>query len=206
MWRGELIIGPQAIFALPEIIEYHGILRAKELREYGIAHPWLSRLVQSRCSARVSRGLYALPHDQPSLLAMVAKRVNLGVVCLRSALEFHGLEPDEASQLWIAIGPKSRRPRLDFRGVQIVHFSGLSLTEGIHTHLLPEKIPVCVYGVAKTVVDCFKFRRKVGLELAVRALRWALDRRLCSVDEVRRFAVICRVSTIVERYLEPSRL
>ncbi|MBN1210171.1 MAG: hypothetical protein JXB05_35290 [Myxococcaceae bacterium] len=131
---------------------------------------------------------------------MAAKCVPQAVVCLSSALYFHGLLSEEPSEVFLAIGEKARRPRRQQPPLRIVRFSGPALSEGIEHHS-DQGVPVRVYSVAKTVADLFKYRGKLGYPAAVQALRVALLAGRCTPEEILRFGAICRVTRTVEPYL-----
>jgi predicted transcriptional regulator of viral defense system len=123
------------------------------------------------------------------------------VFCLLSALRFHDLTTQSPHDVWIAIGPKAWRPRVDGPKIRVFRFSGAALTEGVETHTI-EGVTVKVYGVAKTVADCFKFRNKVGLDVALEALRESWRERRASMDDLWLYAKVCRVSNVMRPYLE----
>ena len=133
---------------------------------------------------------------------VVGKQAPNAVVCLLSALQFHGLTTQQPHEVWIAVGVKAHRPAIAWPAVRVVRFSGAALSEGVENHKL-EGVPVRVYGIAKTVADCFKYRRKIGIDVAIEALRDALRKRV-SVDEIYRFAKICRVANVIRPYLESA--
>ena len=148
--------------------------------------------------------MYAAPGAVPSehrSLVEVSKRTPRGVVCLLSALRFHELTTQSPPEVWLAIGPKDRAPRPDGVRLRIVRFSGEARDAGIEAHVV-EGVSVPIYGVAKTVADCFKFRNKIGIEVAVEALRDCLERRRCTVDELAEYARVCRVSLVIRPYIE----
>jgi predicted transcriptional regulator of viral defense system len=153
---------------------------------------------------RAARGVYALaeaPVSEHHSLAVVAKIVPHAVVCLLSALRFHGLTTQDPHQIWIAIDNKARRPSLESPALRVVRFSGKALTEGFATHTI-EGVPVRVYSPAKTIADCFKYRHKIGADVAVEALKDALRHKRTTVDEIHRFAKVCRVDRVMRPYLE----
>lgn len=181
-----------------------GILRSRDLAAHGIAREHLRRLHQRGLLERVARGLYALPGNQANQyrsLAEAAKRVPQGVVCLLSALRFHGLTTQAPFEVWLAIDPKARRPHVVDLPLRIVRFSGPALHEGVEQHAI-DGVPVRVYRPAKTVADLFKYRNKIGLDVALEALRDAWRGRRVTMDELWRYAQVCRVSTIMRPYLE----
>lgn len=189
---------------LLKFIRKKGIVRAKDLTPLAVPRVYLSRLVQTGDIERVSRGLYAATDGNPTAnrtLAQVSRRVPQGTVCLLSALRFHGLTTQLPSQVWIAIDEKARTPREQLLPLRIVRFSGQALTEGVRTHTI-ENVRVRVYSAAKTVADCFKYRNKIGLDVALEALRDSQRKNKCTMDELWRFARICRVANVMQPYLE----
>lgn len=134
-------------------------------------------------------------------LAQVGKRVPASVFCLLTALRFHDLTTQNPAEVWIALPEKARRPRLDYPRLRVARFSGASLTEGIEAHHV-EGVEIRVYSAAKTVADCFKFRNKLGVDVAVEALRDFSRRRRGGATELARFARICRVTRVMQPYLD----
>ena len=133
--------------------------------------------------------------------AEIARRVPKGVICLLSALRFHGLTTQLPSEVWVAIAPKARRPSGEGLSIRPVHFSGESLVQGIEVHEI-EKVPVRIYSAGKTVADCFKHRNKIGMDVAREALRDCWEKRKAAVDEIWRYAKMGRVAKIMQPYLE----
>lgn len=164
----------------------------------------LGKLVKSGSIERIGRGLYALPDGEIGenhTLAEVGKRAPEGIVCLISALRFHGLTTQQSSEIWLAIDGKAREPRLDFISLRVVRSSGKALQAGREEHRI-EGVKVNVYCPAKTVVDCFKFRNKIGLDVALEALREIWREKRSSMDEMIHYARICRVENVMRPYLE----
>jgi len=181
-----------------------GTLRPRDLTARGIPHSYLRQLCRSGRLQQLGRGIYApadLEFTENLSLAEVCKRVPGGVICLLSALRFHDLGTQSPFEVWLAIHPKAHAPRLEYPSLRIVRFSGPALTEGVEEHRVPEGT-VRVYNVAKTVTDCFRYRNKIGLDVALEALREALRLRRASSDELWRFAKVDRVSTVMRPYLE----
>jgi predicted transcriptional regulator of viral defense system len=181
-----------------------GMLRARELTQYGIAREYLVRLMRAGQLIRVGRGLYMLPDadlTESHSLAEAAKRVPTGIVCLLSALRFHDLTTQAPFEVWLALPPTMRRPRPGIPPLRVVRFSGLALTEGVEGHVI-EGVLVRVYSPAKTVADCFKYRNKIGLDVALEALRETWRARRAMMDELWHYAGVCRVATIMRPYLE----
>jgi predicted transcriptional regulator of viral defense system len=176
-------------------------LRASHLQELGSARVVLTRLTASGELERVGRGVYRLPGTQGAeheSLATIAVKVPQAVFCLLTALQIHGLTTQLPRQVWIAMPQGSHTPKMDYPPVKMVQFSGDALTQGIEA----EQVALRVYGVAKTVADCFKHRNTVGLDVALEALRETLSTRKATADELWRFAKVCRVANVMRPYLE----
>ena len=187
------------------LIQRKGAVRSRELVDAGVARVQLSRLVAAGELIRLARGVYTapgvvLPGSEEGVL-VVAERIPEARLCLLTALRLHGLTTQAPFEVWIAIGNKDRPPRLDWPPLRVLRFSGEALTAGLETRTMGSK-QVRVTTVAKTVADCFKFRNLVGLDVAIEALRDALRARATSVDELWKYARICRVSKIMRPYLE----
>ncbi len=181
-----------------------GIARPRELARHGVHRAQLDRLVQAGLVERVSRGVYALASHEPSpdvALAIVARRVPAAVVCLLTALRLHGLTTQQPHEVWIALPEKARRPVLDYPRLRVARFSGPALTQGIE-HRRVDGVEVAVYSAAKTVADCFKYRNKIGIDVAVEALRDYTLRHRGGADALARYARICRVTRVMQPYLD----
>jgi predicted transcriptional regulator of viral defense system len=181
-----------------------GLIRPCDLAPLGIPRVSLTRAVRRGQLERVGRGLYGLPGREVSAhgsLAEVACRVPKGVVCLLSALRFHGLTTQAPFEVWLAIENKSLAPKLDFPPLRIVRFSGDALTEGVEEHVV-DGVTIRITGVAKTVADCFKYRNKIGLDVALEALREAWQEKRMTSDDIWRSAKICRVANVMRPYLD----
>lgn len=179
-------------------------ITTRELAAVGIHRQVLSRLVMAGKLERIARGQYRLPERQITEhhgLAIASTAVPHGVICLLSALQFHGIRTQLPSEVWIAIDRRVRRPALKYPPLRVVRYTGAALTEGVQSHRL-EGQTVRVYGVAKTLADCFKYRNKIGLEVALEALREAWRERRFTMDELDRYAAICRVQRVMRPYLE----
>jgi predicted transcriptional regulator of viral defense system len=181
-----------------------GTARSRELVAAGITRSQLSRMVAASQLVRVARGLYAMPGYQGgehSALVAVAKRAPDVVFCLLTALRIHDLTTQAPYEVWIAIGNKSHPPRLEYPPLRTVRFSDAALTSGVETRQL-DGVKVHVTSVAKTVADCFKFRNKIGLDVALEALREARRAKKASADDLWRYAKINRVTNVMRPYLE----
>jgi predicted transcriptional regulator of viral defense system len=186
------------------LIKQKGLARPKDLEAHGIYRAQLSRLVSEGLVLREARGIYVAARHRPTAehtLAQVAKRVPGAVFCLLTALRFHGLTTQSPSEVWIALPEKARRPRLDYPRLRVARFSGAALTQGIEQHRV-EGVTLGVTSPAKTVADCFKYRNKVGVDVAVEALRDFSRKHRGRATELARFARICRVSRVMQPYLD----
>ena len=189
---------------LVELLDSAPVLRVSEIRRQGIDSKTVQRMVETGDIRRISRGIYASPDlDVQSHHSLVEAQmiVDSGVVCLLSALSFHEIGTQSPRQIWMAIARGSRVPKTTHQPVRVVTFSGSAFTEGVEKHEI-EGISVRVYSGAKTIADCFKYRNKLGLDVAIEALRDVVRTRKANVDELLRFADICRVRNVMTPYLE----
>jgi predicted transcriptional regulator of viral defense system len=187
-----------------EVIRRLGIVRPRDLERRGIPRSRLYRLVAKGLVERQARGLYTASDHEPTAehaLAQVARRVPGALVCLLSALRFHELTTQLPNQVWVALSEKARRPRLDYPPLRVVRFSGRAFTEGVNTHRI-EGVDVKITSPEKTIADCFKYRHKIGLDVALEALREAWRERRITIDEIDRFARVCRVERVMRPYIE----
>lgn len=187
-----------------ELAHESGIMSSADVRSQGIHHEYLRQLCKKGKLMRVGRGLYSLPDPEVTLhhgLAQALKAIPKGVICLLSALRFHEIGTQAPHEVWVAIDRRAARPRAKYPRMRIMRFSGKSLTEGIDKHNV-EGVLVRIYNSAKTVADCFKYRNKIGLDVALEALREAIRERRCTIDELWRYAKICRVTKIMRPYME----
>ena len=188
------------------LIRKMGLVRPADLEARGVARAELYNLRDKGLVAREARGLYVVsehPYTAEHALAQVAKRVPAGVFCLLTALRFHGLTTQNPAEVWLALPEKARKPRLDYPRLRVARFSGDALTEGIETHRI-EGVEARVYSAAKTVADCFKYRNKIGIDVVVEALRDFNGRYRGGATELARFARICRVTRVMQPYLDAT--
>jgi predicted transcriptional regulator of viral defense system len=181
-----------------------GVLRPRDLAAEGIPRQYLRRLVDAGTLERPSRGLYVLADAEPSAhqsLIEAAKRVPHGVVCLLSALRFHGLTTQAPFEVWLAIGAKARLPKVEYPPLRIVRFSAAGLTRGVEEHRI-QGVAVRVTDPARTVVDCFRYRHKIGLDVALEALRDCRRQQKATMDQLYRTAQACRMANVMRPYLE----
>jgi len=181
-----------------------GVLRSRELEEHGITRAVLARCVEDGVLVRVARGLYARDDHTPSenhVLVQVAKRVPDAVCCLLTALRFHDLTTQSPHEVWIALAASARKPHLDYPKLRVARFSQAALADGVEQHRL-EGVTIRVYSAAKTVADCFKYRNKVGIDVAVEALRDFTRKHRGGANELARHARVCRVTRVLQPYLD----
>jgi predicted transcriptional regulator of viral defense system len=189
---------------LIEMARRGGVLSTREVAGDGMHTQLLTRMVRDGTIERISRGYYRLigaPVTEHHTLAVVAKAAPHGVICLLSALSFHNIGTQLPSVVWVALDRRIRPPDLTYPPLRVVRFGGGALTEGVETHEI-EGQAVQVYCVAKTVADCFKYRNKVGIDVALEALREGWRERRFRMDDIDRFARICRVQRVMRPYLE----
>jgi predicted transcriptional regulator of viral defense system len=180
------------------------IIRPRDVEAIGIPREYLLRLMRQGIIRRTGRGVYEPANIRPTAhhsLAVVAKEIPKGVICLLSALRFHELTTQQPNQVWVGIHVRSRSPRVSTTDCRLIRYSEKTLTAGVKMHTI-EGIPVPIFTPAKTVADCFKYRTKIGLDIAIEALKDSLQRRKATVDEIERYARLCRVSRIIRPYLE----
>jgi len=181
-----------------------GFLRVKDLLAHGIHHEYLRRLCSRGVLLKAGRGIYRLTEADASehiTLAAVAKRIPHGVVCLLSALRFHNIGTQNPPDVWIALKQKHAPPREKDLPLRVVWFSDASYASGVESHAL-EGVTVRITNPAKTVADCFKYRNKIGLDVALEALKECTRKRLCSPSDLWQHAKVCRVSKVMRPYLE----
>jgi predicted transcriptional regulator of viral defense system len=181
-----------------------GVLRAKDVSAAGIPRIYLTRLNREGILVRSSRGIYVLTDadlTEHHSLAVACQRVPHGVVCLLSALQFHRLTTQAPFEVWLAIDRKARMPKVDPPPLRIVRFSGADLQRGVESSEI-EGTAVKVTSPARTVVDCFAYRNKVGLDVALEALRDCLRQQKATVDDVTRSADDRRMRNVIRPYLE----
>ncbi len=181
-----------------------GLLRASDLDTIEAPRVALTRMTAAGLLERIGRGLYRLPDAQVSefeSLQTVATKVPQAVFCLLTALQFHELTTQLPRQLWIAMPRGSHVPRIDYPPIKMVQMTGDVYSEGIET-VVRDGVKLRVYSVAKTVADCFKHRNRIGLDVALEALKDVRARRKATADDLWRYAKICRVANVMRPYLE----
>jgi len=180
------------------------LMHTMEIVKLGISRQYLGKLVDKGVIEKVGRGLYKLPGSLLSEYYSLVKSSALvphGVICLLSALQFHKLTTQMPFEVWMAIKDKSGEPRESDSALKIVRFSPPAYRAGIEEHQL-DGVNVKIYSPAKTVADCFKFRHRIGLDIAIEALKDYLKSNPGGSDEIWEYARICRVIKIIRPYLE----
>ena len=180
------------------------MIRPRDLKKLGISGEYLYKLYAEGLLDRPARGIYTLrgaPFDEKMSLVQIAKKVPNGVICLLSALQFHSLTTQLPFEVWLMIEGKARKPIVEYPPVRICRSSGEVLEYGIEEHLI-HGVPIRIYGVAKTVADCFKYRNKVGLDVALEALKDCLNTKSSTPSEIFSAAKVCRVANVIRPYLE----
>ena len=199
---------PRKSFEKAEAIfrQHNGMLRTGQAKKLGIAEPVLIRMTEAGALVREARGLYRLadlpPLSNPDLI-QVAVRVPNSVICLISALDFHNLSTQIPYQVYIAIPRTTKAPRIDYPPLAIFYLSEVPYTTGIEVHTL-DGIPVRIYSREKTLADCFKFRKKIGLDIALEALKDYLRQPNQNLGELLRCARVNRVANVMQPYLRAA--
>lgn len=181
-----------------------GLVRTRELAELGIHRETLRRMVDAGTLERVAHGVYrlkSLPVTEYHSFALVGKKIDGAVICLLSALAFHEISTQLPSAVWIGLASGRTSPKIDYPSLEVTYMTEESLLFGTTVHRL-EDIEVRISDPAKTVADCFKYRNKVGLDVALEALKDYWIQRKGSVEELLEAAKVCRVSQVLRPYME----
>ena len=186
------------------LLKTHGPMRGVELRDAGIHPETLARMLKDQTLTRVTRGLYQLADAEvtaPHNLAEVAKLVPKGVICLVSALQFHEITLQMPGRVWLAIGSRARKPRFDYPPTRVVRFGPRALSLGVQTHTV-DGVSVPIFDPAKTVVDCFRFRQHVGLDVALEGLHNVVRSGKARPAQIVDYARDIRIWSVLRPYLE----
>ncbi len=189
-----------------ELLGTYPMMRLKDFAAHGIGPETLARLVRDGIVMRPARGLYQLaegPADARRALAEATALVPKGIICLVSALQFHGLTLQMPSSIWMAIERTAWRPRIDYPPIRFVRFAGAALTEGIEHHRI-EGVEVAITDPARTIADCFRYRAKVGIDVAMEGLREGLRQRKATSDQLWRYATKARIWSTMKPYVEAT--
>lgn len=187
-----------------QLLQRTGVLRPRDLAALGIPARYASRLAQRGLLERIERGLYTAANGdlhEYQTLAEVGRRMPHAIICLLSALRFHDLTTQAPFEVWVLVDDHAYVTRTTRLPVRVFYASGAALTEGVEEHRILG-VPVRVTTPAKTVADCFKYRSKVGLDVAMEALRETWRERRATMDELWHYAEICRVAQVMRPYLE----
>jgi predicted transcriptional regulator of viral defense system len=179
------------------------IVRARSLAELGVSGATLQQILRKGELVRIGRGLYASPDrtvTELDHLAQIAIKHPRVVFCLLTALQVHGLTTQSPSEVWVAISPKARAPKHEFHPLRIVRMSDPG--DGVTRIAVDDVVQIPVTSIAKTIVDCFKFRNKIGLDIALEALRDAWNQKRVTMDELWESAELCRMTNVMRPYLE----
>lgn len=189
--------------AVLQLLSRHGLLHTRDIAALGVPTVVLTRLTRAGKLERTGRGVYTLAGEQGSAqrsLAEVALRAPRAVICLLSALNVHEVGTQLPFQVWLALPPGTTPPRMD-HPLRIVRMSGGSLSDGVE-RIRIDGVDVPVFNTAKTIADCFKFRNKVGMDVALEALREGWRARRFTMTDLEHYAGICRVQRVMLPYLE----
>lgn len=190
---------------LVNTLKEKGILKTQEILQLGISKEYLRKLKEKGVIEKIARGVYVLPDYEFSAMQSiveVSKQVPKGVICLLSALRFHGFTTQNPFEVWIAIERRAWKPQVNgTTRIRYMRFSGKAFTAGVQIKMV-DHIKISVYCPAKTVADCFKYRHKIGLDVALEALREGWREKRFTMDELWGYAKICRVSNVMRPYLE----
>jgi predicted transcriptional regulator of viral defense system len=195
---------PTKLDTIETLARKKGLLRDRDLRQHGLPRVYLGRMVRKGLLVRQARGVYSAPDFEPTHThdaELACLRVPHGVLCLLSALVYHRIGTQNPAQVWLAIDGKAWHPKIDHPPLRIVRFSGLALTSNVLIERSETGL-IRVFDPAKTVADCFKFRQKVGLDVALEALRDGWRMRKFTMDQLVSAAEICRVRQVIQPYLE----
>jgi len=197
-------VSPTQTALILKLARRQRLLSAADLRSHGWSPQLLLKLHRTGQLQRVTRGLYSLPDSEMTehqTLVEVCRRVPKAVICLLSALQFHEIGTQLPHEVWIALPEATQTPAIDYPSLRIARLRGEAYSEGVET-IVEHGSTIRVYSLAKTITDCFKFRHKVGLDVALEALKEAWRQRKLNIDEVTRYAKINRVAQVMQPYLE----
>jgi predicted transcriptional regulator of viral defense system len=187
------------------LVQKSGFVRARELKQAGLRSTELGKLVSQGELIRLERGVYTSagrPVSEHDSIAVVAIKYPRAVFCLLTALRIHDLTTQSPHEVWVAIDIKARAPALDYPPIRIMRFSGAALHEGNEQRSMDGIVQLSVTSIEKTITDCFKFRNKIGVDIAIEALRQAWEEKRINMDKLWRCAQICRVHNVMRPYLE----
>ncbi|MES2674521.1 MAG: type IV toxin-antitoxin system AbiEi family antitoxin domain-containing protein [Pseudomonadota bacterium] len=187
-----------------ELMRKKTLMQPKDVVAAGLPREYLYQMAHEGLINKVGRGLYQLPNADISEwngYVEAQRRVPNGVFCLLSALVFHNLTTQSPHEHWVAIANNAWRPKLNYPPIRYISMSGTSLHEAIEIHRV-EGADIRVYSAAKTVADCFKYRNRIGLDVAIEALKDGWQARKFTMDELWHCAQVCRVANVIRPYAE----
>ena len=182
----------------------NGPMRSSELVDLGVSRATLMRLADKGVIEKIGRGLYSLAggdFDETQSLIEVCKQSSSGVICLLSALQYYEMTTELPHEVWLAVEGKSRKPAIDYPPIRVCRFTGDAYHEGIEMIMTPSG-KMRIYSPAKTVADCFKYRNKIGKDVAISALKDCREKKLASINEINHYAKICKVHSVMRPYME----
>lgn len=186
------------------ILKDSTIARSREFTQKGVDTKTISRMVIEGKIIRIARGLYVSPDYIPGIhhsLIQSSIMIENGIICLLSALSYYEIGTQNPSLVWVALSRSARKPKVDTTPVQFIRLSGGAFKEGVSEIFIDNK-KIRIYNIPKTIADCFKFRNKIGLDVAIEALRDVLENKKATVDEILYYSEICRVRKIITPYME----
>ena len=182
----------------------NGIVKASDLLEMGIPRATVARLVSENKLEKLARGIYCLPEaefSEKESLIIISNLVPHAVFCLLTALQLHEITTQLPRKVWFAIPKGSHLPKITYPPIKIIQYSEIAYQEGIEI-IRSDKFNLKVYNPAKTIADCFKHRNRIGIDIAIEALKEAYAKNKVTIDELWHYAKICRVSNVMRPYLE----
>ena len=188
-----------------KLVDSGGILRARDFARAGISSIKIQQAKRSGVLIKLGRGLYVSSRRKSTSqdhLAEIAIKYPRSVFCLLTALQIHGITTQAPHEVWLAIDNKAREPSVDYPPLRIARFSGPALTEGVEQKSIDGVVQIPVTSIAKTIADCFKYRNKIGLDVALEALKDAWRQKKVTMDELWEAAEICRMTNVMRPYLE----
>lgn len=184
----------------------HGLMRTSELKAAGVHYQTMARMREEGVVLRTGRGLYRLPameYCQYITFAEVAKTMPKGTICLISALQFHELTLQIPPFVWVAIGRKDRMPRISHPPVRAIRFGDKAMSAGVERHVL-NKIETPIFDPAKTIVDCFRYRKRIGIDIALEGLRNGVRERKAHPDQIVSHARNLNIWSVLRPYLDAT--
>lgn len=187
-----------------DVVTRLSVVRPRDIAALGLPKEYLHRLEAEGILNRLGRGIYQPAQYVPGChqtLLETAKRVPGGVIALLSALAFHEFTTQNPFEVWVAVDRKAYKPSLDYPPLRYLSMSGAALAEGVEMHKI-DGVTIKVFNPAKTIADCFKYRNKIGIDVAIEALKEGLRTKQIPIGELLHYAEICRVKNVMTPYLE----